>query len=238
LATVAERVAHSVRHAELVRFSLECKSKIDRSDAFVMISTVDEEVPDDVVGHLADMYLNWARLKGFETKIVHEDLFAPKQTKEIMLLIEGVAIFGMLKSEAGMHELVYGRTPGKAKKSAFVKVRVLPVVDQGDSEIPAAEVSLEKRNSARSDLSPDEAAPLIEDLLHSELAWRKSLGSVPTRSDQEAEAQVENILRKYTLRPKPTARDARTGVTTNHLNELWKGALDEFLYAALRLDEN
>ena len=47
-------------------------------------------------------------------------------------------------------------------------------------------------------------------------------------------AQVEDIIRKYTLSPRPSARDARTGVFTNNLNELWKGALDEFLYATLR----
>ena len=56
LAAVAEKAAHSRQHADLVRFSLECQSELDRSDAFVSISTVDEDAPDDLVGNLADMY--------------------------------------------------------------------------------------------------------------------------------------------------------------------------------------
>jgi peptide chain release factor 2 len=205
------------------------------------------------------MYLNWAKLKGFESKILNESLHSPKHTKEITLLIEGVAIFGMLKGEAGMHEMVYGRTPGKAKKSVFVKVRVLPVVDKDDSEVPSSEISIEKRNTkgtglrckrykstikithrptadsitATNDLTPDEAAPLIEDLLHSELAHRQSLESSALEPGEES-AMVEDIIRKYTFNPRPAVRDARTGVTTHNLGELWKGALDEFLYAILR----
>ncbi len=258
LASVAEMVAHSHQHADLVRFSLECQSPLDRSDAFISISTVEDECPDDLVGHLADMYLNWAHLKGFEVKILHEDLASPKITREVLLLIEGVAVYGLLKGEAGMHEMVYGRTPQHSKKSKFVKVRVLPLVDSDDSNIPASEISIEKQRSRgtglrckrykstltithrpsatslkiTSELSPEEAAPLVEDLLYSELAHRQFLQS--SAQTNEDSAQVEDIIRKYTLSPRPSARDARTGVFTNNLNELWKGALDEFLYATLR----
>lgn len=259
LASVAEKVAHSHQHADLVRFSLECQSPLDRSDAFICLSTVEEDAADDLVGNLADMYLNWARLKGFEAKILHEELQSPKFTKELTLLIEGVAIFGLLRGEAGMHEMVYGRTSRQAKKSKFVKVRVLPVIDQDGSEVLPSEISIEKQKArgtgvrckrykstirvthrptattltAKSDLSPDDAAPLVEDWLHSELAYRQSLPS-EEQTGMETSVQVEEIVRKYTFRPKPSARDARTGITTNNLNDLWKGALDEFLYAALR----
>ena len=192
-----------------------------------------------------------------------EELFSPKQTRELTLLIEGVAIFGMLRGEAGMHEMVYGRTPKHAKKSKFVKVRVLPVVDSEDSDIPPSEISIEKQKahgrglrckrykstvtvthrpsattiSATSDLSPEEAAPLVEDLLHSELAYRQMLEAGEEDPGSQEAVQVEDIIRKYTLRPRPSVRDARTGVTMNNLNDLWKGALDEFLYAALRAQE-
>ncbi len=260
LAAVAEKAAHSQQHADLVRFSLECQSELDRSDAFVAISTVDDDAPDDLVGNVADMYIHWAQLKGFEAKIIDEELFSPKQTRQLTLLVEGVAIFGMLRGEAGMHEMVYGRTPKHAKKSKFVKVRVLPVADSDDSDIPPSEVSLEKQKthgrglrckryrskvtathrpsatsiSATSDLSPEEAAPLVEDLLHSELAYRQMLEAGGEDPESQEAVQVEDIIRKYTLRPRPSVRDARTGVTANNINELWKGAIDEFLYAALR----
>ncbi len=249
LASVTKAIAHSHQHADLVRFSLECQSKLDRSDAFVFISTVEEESPDDLVGHLADTYRNWAHLKGFEAKIIHEELATPKLTREIILLIEGVAIYGMLRGEAGMHEMVFGRTPKHAKQSKFVKVRVLPVMDGGDSEIPDSEISIEKQKargtglrckrykstvtithrpsatsrSITSDLAPEEAAPIIEDLLHSELAHRQSQTSSAPASGTEEAVQVEDIIRKYTFNPRPSARDARTGVTTNNLSELWKG---------------
>jgi protein subunit release factor B len=134
----------------------------------------------------------------------------------------------------------------------------LPVRDSDDANISPAEISLEKmkakgtglrckrykstvtithRPSATSlkitsELTPEEAAPLIEDLLHSELAYRELLQS-SAQTNHDA-IQVEDIIRKYTLTPRPSARDSRTGVFTNNLNELWKGALDEFLYATLR----
>ncbi len=138
---------------------------------------------------------------------------------------------------------------------------MLPVVDSDDSDIPLSELSLDKQKargqglrckryksavtithrpsattiSAKTDLGLDDAAALIEDLLHSELAHRQLLQSAPASLDQENAVQVEDIIRKYTLHPRPSVRDARTGVTTTHLNELWKGALDEFLYAALEM---
>ncbi|WP_166826934.1 AAA family ATPase [Thalassoroseus pseudoceratinae] len=250
---VAERAAEVQLHADLVKYSLECRGKFDRGDAFVQVSAVAEDAPQDLAHRLCEMYANWATLKGFGVKTVHEELSKTGATADVVLLIEGVAAFGILRGEDGMHEFVFGRTSDEAKQSFFVRVRVLPLVDSDDDRVPAGEISVNSQRSrgtglrcnryrsrtqakhqasaltvsAQNDLQPDEARPLVEDWLQSELYRQRSLASVSSVH------RSETAIRKYTIRPQPHARDNRTGVTSQNLSSVWKGEIDEFLYAAL-----
>ena len=69
------------------------------------------------------------------------------------------------------------------------------------------------------------------DLSDSEKIVRELLLAESNRIDNCSgdSSDGECIIRKYTLRPNPSATDHRTGVTTSHLKDLWDGALDPFL---------
>lgn len=264
LATVAARTADVHRHADLVRYSLECTDTLDRCDTFLVLTTVDEAAPDDIVGLLTDMYSNWAQLKGFEAKLIHEELDGPKKTKAITVLIEGVAAYGILRGEEGMHEFIVGRTAKTRKQSYFAKVRVLPLNERGDSRAPDTEISIDKKKArgagerckrykstttathtpslvtvtATGPLVPDEAAPIVSDWLQAELHHTRQLTQHSGDWDYSGNpvpAQVETVIRKYTLRPQSSVKDPRTGVAVSNIGEVWKGGVDEFLYAALLL---
>ncbi len=253
LTAVAERATEVQLHADLVKYSLECRGKLERGDAFLQVSAVAEDAPQDLVSQLCEMYANWGKLKGFGVKTVHEELSNAGTTQDVVLLIEGVAAYGILQGEDGVHELVFGRTSDEAKQSFFVRVRVLPLIDSDDDRVPTSEITVNSQRSrgagvrcdryrsrsrakhqttavtvtAQNDLQPEEARPLVEDLLQSELYRQRTLRT--TKADQ----QTESAVRKYTIRPQPHARDNRTGITSQNLAAVWKGEIDEFLYAAL-----
>ena len=253
LTAVAERAVEIQLHADLVKYSLECRGKLDRGDAFVQISAVAEDAPQDLAQQLCEMYAGWAKLKGLSVKTVHEELTNTGSTADVVLLIEGVAAYGILRGEDGMHEFVFGRTSEEAKQSFFVRVRVLPVIDSNDDRVPSGEISVNSQRSRgagircdrfrsrtrvkhqasaltvtlHNDLQPEEAQPLAEDWLQSELYRRR------THASDAGTQQTEAAVRKYTIRPQPHARDNRTGITSHSLAAVWKGEIDELLYAAL-----
>ena len=90
LSTAADRLLEIERDIDLVEYMAVCRSPVDRADAVISIAMV-EPVPadDDLVGLLADMYLNWAQHKGLSTAIVHEALFDNGSTRELVALWSG-----------------------------------------------------------------------------------------------------------------------------------------------------
>ncbi len=251
---LAHQVHELQQHAELLRYSVECRGELEQCDAFLHLSAVDEHLEDDFIGRLADMYMHWASQKGFSVTLLHEELLSPKITRGATLLIEGVSVYGILQSEEGIHEFIQGRTSKSPRISQYAKVRVLPLVDDDLLRLPSGELDVEKQKShgaglrcklyksrvtvthcpsqvsvcGHNDLSFARAAELLTDLLRAEMHALQFLDSDERGSDRE------EILRKYTLRPNQSAKDQRTGVATKHLGDLWQGrGLDEFLYAAI-----
>ena len=243
------------RDIDLVEYMTVCRSPVERADAVISIAMV-EPVPaeDDLVGLLADMYLNWAQHKGLSTAVVHEALFENGSTHELVALVGGVAAYGVLCGEDGIHEFNYGKTSKQPKVGRFVRVRVLPIVDtpgvdlgpqhlesrrataKGPGKHVArykSRVTLTHRPSlvsvqATNGLAPEKSAELCRDWLQAEMARRKL-----SAASNGATPGVETVVRKYTLRPTSSARDERRGVSISSLRELWNGALDVFLHAHL-----
>jgi ATP-dependent Clp protease ATP-binding subunit ClpC len=129
LARAAERLPEVRRHADLVGYSVRCQGPLDRCDAFVDLTLIGDAAEHDLVGLLADMYANWARGKGFQPTVVHEELLDPQRTRRLTLLVEGISVYGILRGEEGVHEMIYGRTSKTPKESRYVKARVLPLVE-------------------------------------------------------------------------------------------------------------
>ncbi len=255
LSAAADRLLEIERDIDLVEYMAVCRSPVERADAVVSITMV-EPIPaeDDLVGLLADMYLNWAHHKGLSTSIVHEALFDGGSTQEFVAIIGGVSAYGVLCGEDGIHEFNYGKTSKQPKVGRYVRVRVLPIVDTPGVDLGPqyvesrramakgagkhvarykSRVTLTHRPSlvsvqAANGLAPEKSAELCRDWLQAELARRKLSASA-----NGAAPNTETVVRKYMLRPTSSARDERTGVSLGTLRDLWNGALDVFLHAHL-----
>lgn len=246
LATFSERLREIHLNVDVVSYALENQGERERGDAFVQLSLIDRApAPDDIVGLLADMYRNWAKGKGFNTKVIHEDLLEGRKTRFLTLLIEGVSVYGILAAEDGIHEMIYGRTSKMEKHSHFVKVRVLPRLDNNERasdlqlqtknvrgkglRVPSykAHITLLHRDTqvsveSKSDIDPSEARDILADMLRAESDRRAD----PARNDT---SEIADVVRKYTLQPRKVVKDPRTGAQTSNLSELWQGGLDIFL---------
>ncbi len=247
VAEVAQEIVSVMRHLDVVGYSMRCSNRLDRSDAFVTITAVDD-VAQDVVGHLADMYANWAKRKGFVANIVHEELFTPKRTREVILMIEGVAIVGLLRTEDGLHEFISGKNAKSAQQRHFVNVRVSPIVD--DHHLEQNRIHIERKAvrggtlrserirghylardkkegveaELRTSLNPAEAKITATEYLNACIRRR----DIIERAEQGG-VEESPVVRRYTLKPSQSAKDTRTDVVMHNLRELWKGALDAFL---------
>jgi peptide chain release factor 2 len=260
LAQAADRLNEVRRHVDLVTYSVRCRGPLDRCDAFVWLSLVEPSpADDDAVGVLADMYAGWARSKGFEVTVVHEELFSPKITRELVLLVEGVSVFGILQGEEGIHELVCGRTKENEKLSRFVRVRVLPLVEDEAAE-PQAELEIKRTPikgegqrvkryrsqvtithrpslltiEVRNHMEAAEAVQAAGDLLRAE-RHRRAADRAGENGQGGPAVVLEQAIRRYTLRPSQSVKDQRTGLRASGQANLWNGALDEFLHAHLAL---
>ena len=257
LKTVIERMTSIRHHAELIGYSLRCQNPLDRCDVFIIISAVGKDQPSDLVGNVADMYLNWTKLKGFPCKIVNEALSSPKITSSLTLQIDGVAIYGLLRAEEGIHEFAYGRNEENEKLAHYVKVRVVPIPDDRDFRLSDQDLSFQKEKtkgqglrcdryqssltlthqpslisvSGCSGLSENELRDLLPDLLRAEQFRRELIEQ--GRTDLQKSQDEEQIVRRYTVRPNQSAKDLRTGITLSNLTDLWNGNLDEFLNASV-----
>jgi ATP-dependent Clp protease ATP-binding subunit ClpC len=253
LAKLAEQVVDVERDVTMVEYGTHCQGPLDSADAIVCIARVDDDpAEDDPAGLLGEMYINWARRHGFQPTVLHELLAGEKTTRELVVLVTGVSLYGVLRGEAGIHEFLYGKTSKGPKRSVFCSVRVLPVSD-GSADLPAedlecrttavkgagkqirryrSQVTLTHLPSsttvqATSGLARKPAVDACRDWMQATLAARKEQAAAPSGDG------TEPIVRKYTLRPTALAKDQRTGVSTSSLRDLWNGSLGGFLDALI-----
>lgn len=139
----AERWDELARDVEFSDYALRVTEPRDRGDAYVSIRRIGERdlaregraatVPlaqdSDVVGRLAEMYLRWARRKGLGAAPVLERLGPDERVLEVVLRVEGVCAFGLLRGEDGLHQWIdrrgLERTDRKGRDVDFARVEVL-----------------------------------------------------------------------------------------------------------------
>lgn len=93
---------------------------------------------------LLRMYLRWAEIKGFDTKILDIQYADEAGIKSSTVLVTGNYAYGYLKNEAGVHRLVR-ISPFDAKKrrhTSFTAVLVFPELEDEDIDIEINEADL------------------------------------------------------------------------------------------------
>ena len=80
---------------------------------------------------LRRMYIKWSSSKNFKFKLISEHKGDEAGIKSSTLKIEGEYVYGMLKSESGIHRLVRISPfdSGARRHTSFASVWIYPVID-------------------------------------------------------------------------------------------------------------
>lgn len=119
--------------------SLRFTGKYDHNNAILRITAgVGGTEAMDWAGILERMYLRWCDTKGFKTSCLERTTGEEAGIKTAVYEISGTNVYGLLKSEHGVHRLVR-LSPFNAdhlRQTSFALVEVLPVInDDTDVEI-------------------------------------------------------------------------------------------------------
>ena len=234
IARLAAGIDSCRRQAALLRYAILCDSALLRADAFVVHDGLDAGAREHV-RQLADCHANWARRLGFEVVVVHEEGAGKGGPSQIVLQVNGAAVYGMLEAEDGLHEFL----PDAKSARRLVRVSVLPV----PADLPGAdEVTVEvvsggkKRTEVKAThrtsghtvtIRPAADAPaeaLARELLAAEIARQEGL---------RAGAAPQATVRRWWFGPRPSVRDPRTGVSMSRIKDALQGDIDRFLVAHL-----
>lgn len=115
--------------------SLRFTGKYDQLDAILRITAgVGGTEAMDWASMLERMYLRWAEKKHFKTSLIERAVGEEAGIKTAVYEISGTNIYGLLKSEHGVHRLVR-LSPFNAdnlRQTSFALVEVLPVIKNSD----------------------------------------------------------------------------------------------------------
>ncbi len=232
------------RQAELLAYSVRCDQSRARGDAFLVLEVADANASPQLL-RLTEMYSAWSKRMDFDLTYVHEERTRDdKAVGQVVLMIEGVAVYGVLSCDNGLHEF---RLP-VASVSDYVHVSVLPVAELNPSDSSEIRIRHEKTSesgeairqlrtrtfatdrttnltvSIANDLDESQSGDVASELVRTEYHRQRAITS---------DTQQPEVVRRYRLSGNPSARDPRTGVAVTRMNELWKGNLAPFFLAWL-----
>jgi ATP-dependent Clp protease ATP-binding subunit ClpC len=233
IARLAGGIERCRRQATILRFAILCDSPLQRADAFLVHDALDKEA-QEYVRQLADSHAAWARRLGFEVVEVHEEGSGKGGAKQIVLLINGAAVYGMLEGEDGLHEFL----PDAKSPSKLVRVTVMPVPGLGaNGEQVEVVVGSGKRPEVRATHRQTGQTITIRPAAGTadiELVARELLAAEMARQDRlHAGAAPQEVVRRWWLGARPTVRDPRTGVSSGRIKDVSSGDIDRFLVAHL-----
>lgn len=232
----------------LTRFAMLCQDTRQRCDAFLVLEAIDQRSSKHL-SRIVGMYKAWGHRLGFRVLAVHEEEFESGELKQVVLQIEGIAVFGILEGEQGLHEL----DEGPSKGQSMIKISVLPIgnheADKSQiavarrslrargkyivnlkTEVTATYVPTGQRIRLVNDLEANVAEDCAREMMRSEIERQRAL----TQRDQESIARDSHpIVRRWWLGNQSDVRDPRTNVLIRRVKDVEAGLIDAFLLAWL-----
>ncbi len=235
------------------KYVLHFQGSLERCQAFMDIRLIGHEtLKIDPAGRIAGMYVGWAKSRDVPVRVLHEEVI-DGVTRHVILLLESVAMTGLLAGEQGLHELHVAAQGRQRAASAFVDVKILPRLEESprlpatrivaskpqgkgklarpyrsDIRVDCAEVGVKLQLRGELDLAYAKA--LAPEYLASEMLRRNNQEELPREQSAGAE---EHPIRRYTLRPDASVQDYQTGVSHGGLAGIWQGHIDDMLQANL-----
>lgn len=131
---------------ESLEFHLLLGEEFDKNNALLSVYAGSGGVEaSDWAEMLLSMYLKFARLKNFESKILNISPGEEAGIKSVTLEIKGPYAFGYLKSEKGVHRLVRISPfdADHARHTSFALVEVLPEIEKEAVKINKEDLKIE-----------------------------------------------------------------------------------------------
>lgn len=253
LESVGRRAMKLQGRIALARYALHFQGAIERCQAFMEIRLVGQETLNtDPVGRIAGMYVAWAHSRAIHCVVLHEEAKEGVMQRAI-LLIEGVAMMGILSGEQGLHEFHRGLHGRKRPASGFVEVRILPRLEeaprlppmrltaskaqgkgklvrafQSDVKVDCGEIGL--KMVLRGELPPNDAKELVAEYVAAVVHERQRIAELAPSAGGGFDDQP---MRRYTLKPDAGVKDYITDYSHGGVDRIFEGKIDGLLQANL-----
>lgn len=134
---LAEQLKIINAQLQKLKQSLKFTGKFDRNNAILRITAgVGGVEAMDWASMLERMYLRWVERNNFKTQLIERTIGEEAGIKTVVYEITGSNVYGLLKSEHGVHRLVR-LSPFNAdnlRQTSFALVEILPIIEN-DEEI-------------------------------------------------------------------------------------------------------
>lgn len=134
---LAEQLTIINAQLQKLKQSLKFTGKFDRNNAILRITAgVGGVEAMDWASMLERMYLRWVERNNFKTQLIERTIGEEAGIKTVVYEITGNNVYGLLKSEHGVHRLVR-LSPFNAdnlRQTSFALVEILPIIEN-DEEI-------------------------------------------------------------------------------------------------------
>ncbi|UCD15896.1 MAG: peptide chain release factor 2 [Candidatus Omnitrophota bacterium] len=140
--------AHNLeKECQKLRLKVLFSGKFDNSNAIVEINSgAGGTEACDWANMLFRMYFRWAQNNGFKIQVLVEVRGEEAGIKNITFFVKGKRVYGLLKSERGVHRLVRISPfdANKRRHTSFASVDVLPEIkDEVDIDIGAEDLKID-----------------------------------------------------------------------------------------------
>ena len=198
-----------------LKIELEDGTNYDKGNAIItLFAGAGGDDAEDFARMLFEMYLKYCQKNGFETTLIHQNQNEHNGFRNIAFRIQGRGVYGILKSESGVHRLVR-ISPFNAKKlrhTSFALVEVIPEFSAkggpaSGGKIPDADLKIEfARSSGPGGQNVNKRETAVR-IVH--LPTGLSVHADGERSQERNREQALNILRGKLYKRREEEREAK-----------------------------